>query len=49
MKGFAWLRSKNKFADDVGDHFERDAPGMHATDTIDYGIVVSRRDDAGTR
>jgi len=24
----------------MGDHFERDAPGMHTSDTIDYGIVV---------
>ena len=24
----------------MGDHFERDAPGMHMSDTIDYGIVV---------
>ena len=24
----------------MGDHFERDAPGFHTTDTIDYGIVV---------
>ena len=24
----------------MGDHFERGAPGMHTTDTIDYGIVV---------
>ena len=24
----------------MGRHFDREAPGMHATDTIDYGIVV---------
>ena len=24
----------------MGDHFERDAPGMHTSDTLDYGIVV---------
>ena len=24
----------------MGEHFERDAPGMHTSDTIDYGIVV---------
>jgi mannose-6-phosphate isomerase-like protein (cupin superfamily) len=24
----------------MGDHFERDAPGFHTTDTIDYCIVV---------
>ena len=24
----------------MGRHFDRDAPGMHTTDTIDYGIVV---------
>jgi mannose-6-phosphate isomerase-like protein (cupin superfamily) len=24
----------------MGDHFERDVPGMHTTDTIDYGVVV---------
>lgn len=24
----------------MGDHFERGAPGMHTTDTIDYGVVV---------
>ena len=24
----------------MGDHFERDNPGMHTSDTIDYGIVV---------
>ena len=24
----------------MGDHFERSAPGMHTTDTIDYGVVV---------
>ena len=24
----------------MGDHFDRSAPGMHTTDTIDYGIVV---------
>jgi len=24
----------------MGHHFERGAPGMHTSDTIDYGIVV---------
>ena len=24
----------------MGDHFDRSAPGMHTTDTLDYGIVV---------
>jgi hypothetical protein len=24
----------------MGDHFERDAPGMHTSDTIDYGVVI---------
>ncbi|QOZ29579.1 cupin domain-containing protein [Bradyrhizobium sp. CCBAU 51753] len=24
----------------MGDHFERNAPGFHTTETIDYGIVV---------
>jgi mannose-6-phosphate isomerase-like protein (cupin superfamily) len=24
----------------LGDHFERDNPGFHTTDTIDYGVVV---------
>src|SRR4051794_36562221 len=24
----------------MGDYFERDAPGMHPTETIDYGVVV---------
>jgi len=24
----------------MGRHFDRDAPGMHTTDTVDYGIVV---------
>jgi len=24
----------------MGDHFERDVPGMHTTDTIDYAVVV---------
>ena len=24
----------------MGDYFERDAPGMHTSDTIDYGVVV---------
>lgn len=24
----------------MGDPFERDAPGMHTSDTIDYGVVV---------
>ena len=24
----------------MGDHFERDNPGFHTTDTVDYGVVV---------
>jgi quercetin dioxygenase-like cupin family protein len=24
----------------MGDHFERGAPGMHTSDTVDYGVVV---------
>ncbi len=24
----------------MGDHFDRSAPGMHTSDTIDYGVVV---------
>ena len=24
----------------MGDRFDRSAPGMHTTDTIDYGVVV---------
>ncbi len=24
----------------MGDHFDRNAPGMHTTNTVDYGIVV---------
>lgn len=24
----------------MGDHFDRDAPGMHTSETVDYGIVV---------
>lgn len=26
----------------ISNYFERDAPGMHTSDTIDYGIVVRR-------
>ena len=32
----------------MGDHFERGAPGMHTSDTIDLRGRGSRRDDAGT-
>ena len=34
------LREMSEKIPGMGDHFERDAPGMHASETIDYGIVV---------
>ena len=34
------LRELSEKVPGMGDHFERDAPGMHTSDTIDYGIVV---------
>jgi quercetin dioxygenase-like cupin family protein len=34
------LREMSEKVPGMGDHFERGAPGMHTTDTIDYGIVV---------
>lgn len=34
------LRELSEKVPGMGDHFERDVPGMHTSDTIDYGIVV---------
>jgi hypothetical protein len=34
------LREMSEKIPGMGDHFERDAPGMHTSDTIDYGIVI---------
>jgi quercetin dioxygenase-like cupin family protein len=34
------LRELSEKVPGMGDHFERGAPGMHTSDTIDYGIVV---------
>jgi Cupin domain len=34
------LRELSEKVPGMGDHFERGAPGMHTTDTIDYGVVV---------
>src|ERR671939_1361503 len=34
------LREMSEKVPGMGDHFERGAPGMHTSDTIDYGIVV---------
>jgi mannose-6-phosphate isomerase-like protein (cupin superfamily) len=34
------LRELSEKVPGMGDHFERDAPGFHTTDTIDYCIVV---------
>ena len=34
------LRELTEKVPGMGDHFERDAPGMHTSDTIDYGIVI---------
>ncbi len=34
------LRELSEKVPGMGDHFDRNAPGMHTTDTIDYAIVV---------
>ena len=34
------LRELSEKVPGMGDHFDRGAPGMHTSDTIDYGIVV---------
>jgi Cupin domain len=34
------LKEMSEKVPGMGDHFERGAPGMHTTDTIDYGVVV---------
>jgi Cupin domain len=34
------LRELSDKVPGMGDHFEREAPGMHTSDTIDYGVVV---------
>ncbi|WP_271580957.1 cupin domain-containing protein [Bradyrhizobium sp. CCBAU 45389] len=34
------LREMSEKIPGMGDHFERGAPGMHTSDTIDYGVVV---------
>jgi Cupin domain len=34
------LRELSEKVPGMGDHFERDNPGFHTTDTIDYGVVV---------
>ena len=34
------LRELSEKVPSMGDHFDRNAPGMHTTDTIDYAIVV---------
>jgi len=34
------LAELNEKVPGMGRHFDRDAPGMHTTDTVDYGIVV---------
>lgn len=34
------LREMSEKVPGMGDHFERGAPGMHTSDTIDYGVVV---------
>lgn len=34
------LRELSEKVPGMGDHFERDAPGMHTSDTVDYGVVV---------
>ena len=34
------LRELSEKVPGMGDHFDRSAPGMHTTDTIDYGVVV---------
>ena len=34
------LRELTEKVPGMGDHFERDTPGMHTSDTVDYGVVV---------
>ena len=34
------LRELSEKVPGMGDHFERDAPGMHTSDTVDYAVVV---------
>jgi mannose-6-phosphate isomerase-like protein (cupin superfamily) len=34
------LRELSEKVPGMGDHFERDNPGFHTTDTVDYGVVV---------
>jgi hypothetical protein len=34
------LRELSEKVPGMGDHFDRGAPGMHTSDTIDYGVVV---------
>jgi mannose-6-phosphate isomerase-like protein (cupin superfamily) len=34
------LRELSDKVPGMGDYFERDAPGMHTTSTVDYGLVV---------
>lgn len=34
------LREMSDKIPGMGDHFDRSTPGMHTTDTIDYGVVV---------
>jgi hypothetical protein len=34
------LKEMSEKVPGMGDHFERGAPGMHTSDTIDYGVVV---------
>jgi hypothetical protein len=34
------LKEMSERVPGMSDHFERGAPGMHTSDTIDYGIVV---------
>lgn len=34
------LRELSEKVPGMGDHFERGVPGMHTSDTIDYGVVV---------
>ena len=34
------LKEMSEKVPGMGDHFERGAPGMHTSDSIDYGVVV---------
>lgn len=34
------LRELSEKVPGMGDHFDRSSPGMHTTDTIDYGVVI---------